>query len=591
MLRSSKFLLNAGFALLIGGNYLYAMNSDGSDKSESGSVGSSTPYNSDLDNEPFVSTRNYNFSKAAYEALQAVNTQNSSKVNSIDVALQTDNVCNSCRDTQTIACQTDSLSDKISDQNMGQLSAGPSNASRTTEQNNREKELHILKEKISTEALAEVGGSKDAIIYPTEVNITQCDKETTHDTISSVAYVQSNTFAKSNKTWAQRINWSKPTNPIKQEQIPFEDMVGIYPSIVGSLSKKIKSINLDHADQLGKFGNRILFYGPRGNGKTQVAKNIASYAHSAYIHYTGADLFSNGIKGSGVCSINYMFAYARRLAQYTNKMVVIIIDEIDLAAEESVSQDSQDISRRVAAKLWTSLDEPINKNILLIGTTNYKERLSPGLLSRFSKKKRVEFPNPDSVMISEIFQHYFKQIGKDGIAPDLLKKLVKKSTENSLSIREIEQFVTEDLYEVIINMQRAGLEPTEDTVIDEFETFLTECKTERADEARNNALKPTPITAGQRILQKLEDHSLSFIFGFASFAATNAYSRWMYSEADMKRSLIISLGTTVGMELLVRKPGDIFGDVYQPGFATAITSDYRIVKNEDNQGIRLEKRK
>ncbi|MGF9698461.1 MULTISPECIES: AAA family ATPase [Paenibacillus] len=126
----------------------------------------------------------------------------------------------------------------------------------------------------------------------------------------------------------------------------------------------------------------ILLYGHPGNGKTTLVKSIAGSipgpaAYWQITEYTNSE------------SVREVFEAAKRLAP-----MVLIIEDIDSMPDE------------VRSFFLNTLDGATSKEgIFLIGTTNYPEKIDPGLMNRAGRFDRAyEIPLPDEALRLQYLQ-------------------------------------------------------------------------------------------------------------------------------------------------------------------------------------------
>ncbi|MEN1987783.1 MULTISPECIES: AAA family ATPase [Paenibacillus] len=136
----------------------------------------------------------------------------------------------------------------------------------------------------------------------------------------------------------------------------------------------------------------ILLYGHPGNGKTTLVKSIAASipgpaAYWQITEYTTSE------------SVREVFDAAKRLAP-----MVLIIEDIDSMPAE------------VRSFFLNTLDGATSKEgIFLIGTTNYPEKIDPGLMNRAGRFDRAyEIPMPDEALRLQ----YLRQRGFDAFADE-----------------------------------------------------------------------------------------------------------------------------------------------------------------------------
>lgn len=199
-----------------------------------------------------------------------------------------------------------------------------------------------------------------------------------------------------------------------EESITFADVIG---------AQKAKSALKDIVNALkypeiyknigAKMPKGVLLEGNPGNGKTLLARALATEAMVSFIAINGAD-FTDKWCGEGVKRVKELFAQARAKAP-----CIIFIDEIDAIGirGQEFGGGAQTESNRVITELLTQLDgmnTDLSKPIIVVGATNSKERLDPALLrsGRFDIAVRVEEPLFQER--KELFKFYSKGLKLSG---------------------------------------------------------------------------------------------------------------------------------------------------------------------------------
>lgn len=213
--------------------------------------------------------------------------------------------------------------------------------------------------------------------------------------------------------------------------------------MVGNHSEKIFWI----IDQLKKkqtylLSNRLILYGPPGNGKSTLARIIAVEAKWEFMPVSGANIVGSYL-GEGAQKVEGFFESAAEKYRNTGRGVVIFIDEIDAIARANINYEAASRAEHQVATqaLWLCLDRYKNHpGIFFICATNHFDKLDRTFLDRFSTNT-IEIGYPDATTREEILNHYLKQYHIK-LEDSLLKELVK-NTDN-LSIRSIED-LTKDI--------------------------------------------------------------------------------------------------------------------------------------------------
>ncbi len=161
-------------------------------------------------------------------------------------------------------------------------------------------------------------------------------------------------------------------------------------------------------DQMGiEFPKGILLYGPPGNGKTLIAKAIASQINANFISVKGPELFSMWFSDSARL-IRELFQRAKKLAP-----AIIFFDELDAIAPKRGADDT-DVGKEVDAtvnQLLTLLDGVERfHGVFIVGATNRPSALDPALLRPGRLDRLVYIPMPTKESRKEIIKIHTKKI-------------------------------------------------------------------------------------------------------------------------------------------------------------------------------------
>ena len=138
----------------------------------------------------------------------------------------------------------------------------------------------------------------------------------------------------------------------------------------------------------------LLLFGPPGNGKTFIAKALASECNATFFSISSSTLTSKYV-GQGEKLVRVLFECARNKAPS-----IIFIDEIDSILTSRGGDNEQESSRRMKTEFLIQFDgvQSDNNNnnkgrVLLIGATNLPWELDDAALRRFPKRILVNKPD------------------------------------------------------------------------------------------------------------------------------------------------------------------------------------------------------
>lgn len=160
-----------------------------------------------------------------------------------------------------------------------------------------------------------------------------------------------------------------------------------------------------------KLPKGILFKGVPGTGKTYAARCIAGSVDCWFMSCTASALQGMYV-GSGAENIRLVFKGAKALKDASKKGVIVFIDEIDsFGSRESHKGGAGGEEDRTLNQLLAEMsgfeDE---EGIMILGATNYPERLDDALMrsGRFSRQITIE--RPDEASRRALVEYYFNKI-------------------------------------------------------------------------------------------------------------------------------------------------------------------------------------
>lgn len=184
-----------------------------------------------------------------------------------------------------------------------------------------------------------------------------------------------------------------------------------------TLKEELEEIKnfFENSEEYKKYGIKlpkgILFKGVPGTGKTYAARCIAGSVDCYFMSCTASALQGMYV-GSGAENIRLVFKGAKALRDASKKGVIVFIDEIDsFGSREShkggASGEEDRTLNQLLAEMSGFEDE---EGIMILGATNYPERLDDALMrsGRFSRQITIE--RPDEAARRSLVEYYFSKI-------------------------------------------------------------------------------------------------------------------------------------------------------------------------------------
>ncbi len=214
------------------------------------------------------------------------------------------------------------------------------------------------------------------------------------------------------------------------------DEIGGLEEAKDSLRETIE-LPLKHPDLMEKLKVKpvkgVLLYGPPGNGKTLLAKAVATEIEANFFVVSGADL-AKGNAGDAASRIKELFNMAK-----DNTPAVIFIDEVDqIAPDRSNPMGAMFVP--VTTQLLAELDGVKSlQGVMVLAATNRPSEIDPALLRSNRLEKHIEVPNPNVESRRSILGVCLRGVGvADGVSVDELSQLTA-----DFSGAKLQEFVNE----------------------------------------------------------------------------------------------------------------------------------------------------
>lgn len=158
----------------------------------------------------------------------------------------------------------------------------------------------------------------------------------------------------------------------------------------------------------------LLLFGPPGNGKTLLARAVATECAATFFNISAASLTSKYV-GDGEKLVRALFAVAREL-----QPSIIFIDEVDSLLSER-SSNEHEASRRLKTEFLVEFDglpgNAESDRIVVMAATNRPQELDQAALRRFSKRVYVSLPGLESreLLLRKLLEKQGSVLSKDAL--------------------------------------------------------------------------------------------------------------------------------------------------------------------------------
>ncbi|MHA1780148.1 MAG: CDC48 family AAA ATPase [Candidatus Thorarchaeota archaeon] len=179
---------------------------------------------------------------------------------------------------------------------------------------------------------------------------------------------------------------------VEKPNVRWDDVGGL-EKVKAQLREAVEA-PLKHPEIFEKMGIRtpkgVLLFGPPGNGKTLLAKAVATESEANFISIRGPEIFNKYV-GESEKAVREIFKKARQTAP-----CVLFFDEIDAIMTARGRADDTGVSQRIVNQFLAELDGMQSlQNVLVIGATNRADILDPAVLRPGRFDSIVFVPPPD----------------------------------------------------------------------------------------------------------------------------------------------------------------------------------------------------
>ena len=209
----------------------------------------------------------------------------------------------------------------------------------------------------------------------------------------------------------------------------FQREIGLFIQEFAALSGDVKS-----RYQLPKPNrNKLMLYGPPGNGKTELAQKIAQLTNSRFMHIQASSIVGT-FQNSGAVAIEKYFDDVERFLATTRGTMVMFFDEIDALGSTRNDQSNSNIdTERAMQTLWQYLSKyERTSRIRFVFASNNIKNLPKAFLNRLHDDLVIEINNPTVQARKEIVRNILRMYDVPLLNQEELKRILDRLMKDGI---------------------------------------------------------------------------------------------------------------------------------------------------------------
>ena len=201
--------------------------------------------------------------------------------------------------------------------------------------------------------------------------------------------------------------------PVKEianvPSVTYDDVGGLQDTI--QKLREMVELPLRHPELFERLGvdppKGVLLYGPRGTGKTLLAKAVANESDANFFYIGGPEVISKFV-GESEERLRKLFKEAQE-----NAPSIIFMDELDAIAPKR-EEVFGEVEKRMVSQLLTVLDGlKARGEVIVIGATNRPDSIDPALRRPGRFDREIEIGVPDRLGRKQILEIHVRNMPLD----------------------------------------------------------------------------------------------------------------------------------------------------------------------------------